>query len=127
MKKTKVKKDYQFFILLILCFWLFLCLIIIFSSGAYRKFSLLTDIKIDSKFPLSHSYLEERNLYDLNDYQYNSFRFSSDGQSFALIEKIDEKDCLIFNKEILACYDKIEDLFFSENSQGFAYIARNDN
>ncbi len=124
MKKTKIKKDYQFFILLILSAWLFLCLIIIFSSGAYRKFSLLTDMHPDSKFPLESSYIKERSLYNLNNYQYQSFRFSPDGQSFALIEEINEKECLILNANLIDCHDKIDDLIFSKNGQGFSYIAK---
>ncbi len=125
MKKTKIKKDYQFFILLILSFWLFLALVIIFSSGAYRKFSLLSDINIDQKFPLSHSYLAEKDLYNLGDYRFDSFRFSSNGENFALIEEIDNRQCIILNAKNLGCYDKIDDLLFSNNGENFAYIAKN--
>ncbi len=124
MKKTKIKKDYQFFIILILCFWLFLALIVIFSSGAYRKFSLLTDIKLDHKFPLSHSYLAEKDLYSLNDYKFDSFHFSSNGESFALIEEVNNEECIILNTKNLGCYDKINDLIFSPNGNSFAYIAK---
>lgn len=128
MKKRKIKKDYQFFLLLILCAWLFLALILIFSSSAYKKFSLLTDTNIDHKFPLiSSNYLEERSLYDLNDYQYNSFRFSPNGQSFALIEKEADSDCLVLDAQSIDCYEKIEDMLFSKNSQSFAYIVKENN
>jgi hypothetical protein len=127
MKKTKTKKDYQFFILLTLTAWLFLALILIFSSGAYRKLSLLTDNNMSHRFSLSNNYLEERFLYNLNDYQANTFRFSPNGQSFALIEKQANKDCLILNNQNLACYDKVEDLLFSPNSHSFAYIAKENN
>jgi protease II len=126
-KNKKTKKDYLFLALIVLSAWLFLALVLIFSSSAYRHFSLLNEKVIENKFSLGVNYLEERLLYNLSDYQFNSFKFSNDGQSFALIEEENSQECIILNTKNLGCYTKVEDLIFSPKGNSFAYIVKEGN
>ncbi len=133
MKKKKnlqtknQKRDYLFLALVVLISCLFLALVLIFSTNTYRHFSLLSYKAIDDSYSFATNYIEERNLYNLNDYQFESFKFSSDGQSFALIEKKDDSQCLILNGKNLSCYGKIDDLIFSPRGNSFAYIVKENN
>ena len=125
MKKNK--KDYLFLTLLISMACIFLSLLVFFSSSVYRHFTLLSKQTVDDSFSLGTKYLEERLLYDLDDYQFDSFSFSRDGQSFALIEEENDSQCVILNAKKLACYQKVEDLIFSPKGNSFAYIVKDDN